>query len=80
MNYITKNEIALHSFEDAISIAETLLKNNYVVMLSREENLYIVNYEWSPQGANRNDVAFISREKLEDFIFDTENENKVITY
>ena len=72
MDYITKHEVAVHCYEDAVSIAETLLKNNYVVMLSREEQLYIVNYVWSPQGASRNDVVFVSREEFEDFIF---NEN-----
>lgn len=75
MDYITKHEIAVHCYEDAVSIAETLLKNNYVVMLSREEQLYIVNYVWSPMGANRNDVCFQSREIIEDIIFNTESED-----
>ena len=73
--YITNNEIALHSFEDAVTVAKMLLDNNYVVMISREEQLYIVNYVWSQTGANRNDVAFMSREKLEDIIFDAESED-----
>jgi len=75
MTYITKNEIALHSFEDAVAVAKILLDNGYVTMISREEQLYIVNYEWSSRGADRNDVAFMSREKLEDIIFDTESED-----
>lgn len=73
--YITNNEIALHSFENAVDIAKTLLNNGYVIMISREEQLYIVNYEWSSRGADRNDVAFMNREKLEDIIFDTESED-----
>jgi len=73
--YITKNEIALHGFGDAVAIAKTLLDNGYVAMISREENLYIVNYIWSPNDANRNDVAFMNRDELEDIIFNTESED-----
>ena len=73
--YITNNEIALHSFEDAVAIAKTLLDNGYVTMISREEKLYIVNYIWSAEDANRNDVAFMDRAELEEIIFDTESED-----
>lgn len=69
MKYITNNEIAIHNYEDASLIASTLLSNGYVVMISREENLYIVNYVWSPNEADRNDVCFASREVIEDIIF-----------
>ena len=67
--YITKHEVALHSYEDATTMAKILLENGYVTMISREEQLYIVNYVWSPNNANRNDVAFMDREELEDIIF-----------
>lgn len=73
--YITKNEMALHSFEDVVTIAKLLLDNGYVAMISREEQLYIVNYVWSHRGADRNDVAFMNREELEDIIFNTESED-----
>lgn len=73
--YITKNEVALHSFEDAVAIAKILLANGYVTMISKEEQLYIVNYIWSAEDANRNDVAFMDREELEDFIFNVESED-----
>ena len=67
--YITKDEIALHSYEDAVALTKVLLDNGYVAMISREEQLYIVNYVWSHRGADRNDVAFMDREELEDIIF-----------
>ena len=73
--YITNNEIALHSYEDAVTIMKVLLDNGYVAMISREEQLYIVNYVWSQRGADRNDVAFMDRDKLEDIIFNTESED-----
>lgn len=74
MKYITNNEIAIHNYEDASLIASTLLSNGYVVMISREENLYIVNYVWSPNEADRNDVCFVSREVIEDIIFNPKEE------
>lgn len=67
--YVTNNEIALHSYEDAVALTKVLLDNGYVAMISREEQLYIVNYVWSQRGADRNDVAFMDREELEDIIF-----------
>ena len=69
--YITNNEIAFHDRYNAQRVAALLLEEGYVVMISREENLYIVNYVWSPNDANRNDVVFSSREIIEDIIFDT---------
>ncbi len=68
-NYLTNNEIATHSYSDALSLAEILLNNGYVVMISKEEKLYIVNFVWSSRDANRNDVCFQSRELIEDYIF-----------
>lgn len=60
------NEIALHSAESAFKIAEELLSNgNYVVMISREEQLWIVNYLYS-ENCNRNDVVFMDREDYEE--------------
>ena len=72
--YITNNEIALHSFEDAVAISKVLLDNGYVTMISQEEKLYIVNFEWSSNHADRNDVVFLSIEEFEDIIFNTESE------
>ena len=61
---VTNNEIAIHSKENAIKIAEILLEENYVVMLSMEEDLYIINFEYS-QYSDRNDVVFMDRETFE---------------
>ena len=67
-SYVTNNEIAVKSYANMISIMEALMQENYVVMVSREENLYIINYVWSPT-CDRNNVCFNSRELVEDFIF-----------
>jgi hypothetical protein len=71
-NYVTNNEIAVKSSANAVTLAELLLDEGYVVMISKEEHHYIVNYIWSPDNANRNDVCFQSREETEDFIFNNE--------
>lgn len=73
MNWLTNNEIAVNNFSSARRLAEDLLENNYVVMISKEENLFIVNYVWS-KNADRNDIAFNNRETIEDIIFDREEE------
>lgn len=73
--YITKNEIALHSFEDAVAVSKVLLDNGYVTMISKEEQLYIVNYIWSAEDANRNDVTFMDKVELEEMFFNEESED-----
>lgn len=63
---IMMNEIALHSAESAFKIAEELLSNgNYVVMISREEQLWIVNYLYSDM-CDRNNVVFMDRAEYEE--------------
>ena len=71
MNLIPEKEIACHSYANAITIMESLLEEGYVVMMSREEKLYIINYIWSPNygEANRNDVVFVSRDEYEEEMF-----------
>jgi hypothetical protein len=69
MKYITDKEIAVKCYDDAVAIAETLMANHYVVMLSKEENVYIINYIYS-EYCDRNDVVFIDREEMEDMVFD----------
>ena len=55
-----KNEIAFETAEAALNTAKNMMEGaNYVVMLSREEDLWILNYEWS-ETCNRNDVVFMS--------------------
>lgn len=52
-----KNELTFHNLEGAFVVANSLIKENYVVMLSTEENLIVLNYCWAPDG-NRNYVVF----------------------
>lgn len=59
-----ESEIALNDKETALKICDLLVDQDYVVMLSREENLYIINYLYS-QYSDRNDVVFIDREEFD---------------
>lgn len=67
-----RNEIALKEKSTAFKIAELLVDEDYVVMISKEEDLYIVNFEWS-KGSDRNDVVFMDKEEFEERYIEIEN-------
>lgn len=65
-DYLTDNELVLKSYEDAATLQKLLIDNGNVVMVSREESFWIVNWIWDPEdAADRNAVIFISREDYE---------------
>lgn len=64
-----KNELAFKDHFNGMAVAEMLLDEDYVVLLSYEDDLLIINYEWSENNADRNDVVFMSR-----YEYDTELE------
>ena len=59
------HEISFYNHEKGWQVAKALLDEHYVVMLSYEENLLILNYEWSPL-SDRNDVVFMPRDEFEE--------------
>ena len=66
MNLVSNNEIAFKNRESAFKVADMLMKEGYVVMLSEEEQLCILNYEWSARDCDRNDMVFIDRYTFEE--------------
>lgn len=70
-----RNEIAFHNKENALKVAEILLEEDNCVLLSKEEDLYIVNYEYS-QYSDRNDVIFMDREEFESKYYEIVEEEK----
>ena len=60
-----KNEIAIRNQEDAMKIASILMNEEYVVMLSKEEDLTIINFEYAPH-SDRNHVVFMARDEYEE--------------
>ncbi len=64
-----KNELAFANKEAAFKVAELLLEECYVVMISREEEFYILNYEYS-EHCDRNDVVFMQAEDYDQKLMD----------
>ncbi len=63
---MTNNELAFETAEAAFeTVRQMLTDGHYVVMLSREEQLWIVDYEYSDL-CDRNDVVFMSCEDFYD--------------
>ena len=62
---VPEREIAVHDFDDAVQIAKILIKNGNVVMLSTEEDLTIINFIWSQNDSDRNDVVLMHRDDFE---------------
>ena len=60
-----RDEIAIHNKEKALEIINILVDEEYCVMLSREEDLYIINYQYS-QYSDRNNVIFMQKDEFEE--------------
>lgn len=61
-------ELVFANREAACEVAKLLLDECYVVMLSREEEFYILNFEYS-ENCDRNNIVFMSREDFEEKYF-----------
>ncbi len=68
-----RNYIACKSLENAKRIAEHLLEEDYIVMLSKEEEFYRLEFLWAPEG-DRNYVVFRTADEDQDLIDDAINE------
>lgn len=71
MDKMFKNELSFYNHERGMAVAKALLDEHYVVLLSHEENLLILNYEWS-LSSNRNEVVFMRRDEFEEEFFESE--------
>lgn len=71
IDYIPKTEIVIDSHEDVAELARILLDNGYAVLLTREEDLTIINYIWAEgyncNEANRNNIVFCTREDMYEY-------------
>ena len=63
---IPDGELTFRSHENLMSVVDALLDEDFVLLLSREEELYILNYIWSPNCSDRNDVVFMDRDEFDD--------------
>lgn len=74
--YLENDGLTVDDFEDACTIAKILLKNRNAVMLTTEEELFIVNWVWCESGyADRNDVVFRDRASVEIELMESEDED-----
>jgi hypothetical protein len=63
---IGEGELVFETPEAAFeTVRQLLTEGNYVVMLSREERFWIMNYIYSDR-CDRNDVVFMSREDFDE--------------
>lgn len=77
-NNLPQEAICIDNYEDACALQQILMKNGYVVMMGREENLYTLNWIWSQNGADRNDVIFYPRDIYEyDLIIAQKEKNQI---
>ena len=60
-----KNELAFKDHTVGFKVAKALLDEEYVVMLSYEEELLVINYEFAPN-SDRNYVVFMARDEYEE--------------
>ena len=71
IDYIPKTEISIDAYRDAVELARILLDNGYAVLLTREEDLTIINYIYAEDldcnEASRNNVVFCSRENMYEY-------------
>lgn len=84
MNNSNKNELAFYHFEDAAVVAKILTRCGYACLLTREEDLTVLNYEYAvnyndrteePQ-ADRNQVAFMSLDEYYKELYNEEDEEE----
>lgn len=68
---IPKNELVFDNFEDCMAVIKATTPNelgrigDYCVLVSREENLYVLDFLYA-SGCDRNDVVFMDRCEFED--------------
>ena len=68
-----KNEIAFNSCGNCMQVAMILVEESNVVLISREENLWILNYEYS-HNSDRNDVFFMPKDEFYELQYGEQND------
>ena len=61
-----REQIVFQNHEHALQVAKILLEEDYVVMLSYEDEYLVVNYIWTEHHADRNEVVFMHHEDYEE--------------
>ena len=69
MNNMYEKQLVFDKMENALIVSEVLVKEGYVVMLSREERFIVLNYLRTFPDSDRNSVVFMNREEFEEEYF-----------
>lgn len=69
MDRMYNQQLVFKKIEDALVVSELLVKEGYVVMLSREEQFTILNYLRTFPDSDRNSVVFMNRDEFEEEFF-----------
>ena len=69
MDRIYNQKLVFNKIEDALVVSELLVKEGYVVMLSREEQFIVLNYLRTFPDSDRNSVVFMNRDEFEEEFF-----------
>jgi hypothetical protein len=64
-----EHEIVFKNHDKGLEVAKALLDEDYVVLLSYEENYLVLDYEWSEHRADRNDIVFMRRDEYEEEVY-----------
>ena len=59
--YLDSDSLVFESYDAASKVQEILIKEGYCVMLSKEEEFWVLNWVWTERPADRNCVIFINR-------------------
>ena len=59
--YLEQESLTFESYEDAVTVQKILIENGYCTMMSREERLWLLNWVWTTNFADRNEVIFVNR-------------------
>ena len=59
--YLEQDGLAFHDYESAATVQKILIEQGLCVMMSREEELWILNWVWTETPADRNCVVFVNR-------------------
>ena len=62
---IEQQGLLFNSYAEATEVQKILLENEYCTMISKEDDLWLLNWVWSPC-ANRRGVIFIDSDHFDD--------------
>ena len=63
--YLEQDALTFRDYESAAKVQKILLEQDFCVMMSREEDLWLLNWVWTETPSDRNEVIFINRSEYE---------------